>query len=527
MAFRTRWRPWIPWLWVFAPIVCAAIAYVVVEPPTTDLAAQTFRSELFDAHGLLIWNNFWYGGHYLLGYSVLFPPLAATLGVAEVGAVAAVIAAMLFALLVQRDYSAHARLATLWFGAGAIAIVLSGRLTFALGVAIGVGALLALSRGRLVPAALLAAATSCASPVAGFFLLVFGASLVLTGHRLKGVVLGACAVAPLAFMLILFPVEGAEPFVASSFWGGLAVILLVLLVLPRGERLLRLGTALYAGTVVLAFLIPNALGGNVVRLSNLAAGPVVALAVSGPRRRLILALVALPLLYWQWQPAFRDVFTVRDEPSVEQSFYAPLLAQLRARTAGIPVRIEVPPTQHRWEARYVAPEFPLARGWERQRESDDFDLFNEDLSPPTYLSWLQSNGVSYVALANVELDYLAQQEATLIRHGLPYLTPVWSNEDWRLFAVRDPSGLTDGSARVTSIGPDWFEVRVDRPGRSVLRIHYNRYWKLDGVEACLREEGPWSVLEAHAAGTVQVSTDFSFAAPRGRDQACSPPGSRD
>jgi hypothetical protein len=523
MALGTRWRSWLPWLWVFAPILAVAIAYVVVEPATTDLAAQTFRSELFASHGFLIWNNFWYGGHYLLGYSVFFPPLGATLGVAEVGAVSAIAAALLFALLAERSYPLHARLATLWFGAGALAMVFSGRLTFALGIAIGVGALLALVRGRMVGAALLALATSCASPVAGFFLLLFGGAAVLSGSRLKGAVLAASAAAPLAFMTIFFPVEGVEPFVFSSFRGTLIVILLVFLVLPRSERLLRLGTALYAGAVVLAFVVPNAMGGNVVRLSNLAAGPVVALAASGPRRRLILALVALPLLYWQWQPAYRDVSAVWGEPSVEESFYAPLLAQLRTQTAGKPVRIEVPPTQHRWEARYVAPEFPLARGWERQRESDDFDLFEgDDLSPAAYRSWLRSNGVSYVALADTELDYLAQREAALIRRGLPYLIPIWSNQDWHLYAVRGSTGLTSGSARITSLGPDWFDVRVDRPGRSVIRIHYNRYWKLGGAEACLRQEEPWSVLEAHTRGTVHVSTDFSLTAPLGHDHACSP-----
>lgn len=510
------------WLWVFAPIVGAAIAYVCWEPRTTDLAAQAFRSDLFASHGLLIWNNDWYAGHYLLGYSTLFPPLGAAFGPALVGAVAAVLAAALFALLVVPAYSRHARLATLWFGAGAIAMVFSGRLTFALGIALGVGALLALGRGRLVAAALLAAATSLSSPVAGFFLLVFAAALGLVGSWRKGVVLGLAAFVPLAFIAALFPVAGTEPFVASSFRGTLVVILLVLLALPREERLLRTGTALYAGAVILAFAIPNAMGGNVVRLSNLAAGPVVALGVAGPRRRLVLAVLAVPLLYWQLQPAYRDVSEGRDDPSVKEAFYAPLLGELRKQTAGEPVRVEVPPTQHRWEARYVAPEFPLARGWERQHESEDFDLFKGDaLSPAGYRSWLQSHGVSYVALADTELDYLAEREAILIRRGLPYLRPIWSNQDWRLFAVRRPAGLVDPPARVTAIGPDWVAIDVARPGRYLLRIHYNRYWAVEGAEACVEESGEWTAIDAVTAGTIRLSTQFDLGAPRGRERACS------
>src|SRR5262245_12980425 len=110
MTSEPRRRSLLSWLWVLAPILAAAIVYVVVEPPTTDLAAQTFRSDLFASHGFLIWNNYWYGGHYLLGYSVLFPPLGATFGVAEVGAASAVVAAALFALLTERRYLSHARL---------------------------------------------------------------------------------------------------------------------------------------------------------------------------------------------------------------------------------------------------------------------------------------------------------------------------------------------------------------------------------------------------------------------------------
>src|SRR4249920_3610094 len=121
MAPGARWRSWFPWLWVFAPILAAAIAYVVVEPATTDLAAQTFRSELFASHGFLIWNNFWYGGHYLLGYSLFFPPLGAVVGASAAGGLAAVASTGLFGVLARRHYLARAQWATLWFGSGMIA----------------------------------------------------------------------------------------------------------------------------------------------------------------------------------------------------------------------------------------------------------------------------------------------------------------------------------------------------------------------------------------------------------------------
>jgi hypothetical protein len=76
-----------------------AVVYLILEPSTVDLAAQTFRADLFDANGFLLWNNYWYAGHYLLTYSVLFPPLGAWLGPRLVGAIAVVACAALFAAI--------------------------------------------------------------------------------------------------------------------------------------------------------------------------------------------------------------------------------------------------------------------------------------------------------------------------------------------------------------------------------------------------------------------------------------------
>src|SRR5205814_2994580 len=46
----------------------------------TDLAAQVYRVGLFKAHGWIPYDLGWYGGHSLLSYSTLFPPLARTIG---------------------------------------------------------------------------------------------------------------------------------------------------------------------------------------------------------------------------------------------------------------------------------------------------------------------------------------------------------------------------------------------------------------------------------------------------------------
>jgi len=513
-------RAWLAWLGVLMPVLFAAIAYMALQPPSVDLAAQLFRCELFASDGFLAWNNYWYGGHYLLSYSLLFPPLGAAIGATVVGGLAAVAATGLFGLLTLRRYGSRARLATLWFGAGMIATLLSGRLTFALGVAIGLAAIFALDRRRSLAAVPLAAATSFASPVAGFFLVLIGATLALTGDRRRGAILALPAAAPIAAMSLAFPSPGPEPFVLSSLAGTLAVTLLVLVVLPRGERLLRRGTGLYSLAVACVFVIPNALGGNVARLSNLLAGPVLVLGLAGPRRRLLLALLALPLLYWQWQGAVRDVSRATTDPSVQRDFYTPLLGALERQSEGAPVRIEIPPTQDRWEVYYMAPKFLLARGWERQLESADRHLFQSGLSPASYRAWLLAQGVTYVALPSVPLDYLSHREAALIRHGLPYLKPIWNNGNWRLYAVRGARGLIDPPARLTSIGADWFDLRAPRAGRFLLRIHFSPYWTVAGAGVCLRSKGLWTLVEFSRPGSFHVDTDLSAGALLGKHRVC-------
>src|ERR1700744_5579068 len=82
-----------------APTVVAAVfatVYVIVSPPSLDLAAHLLRAKLFSAEGFGIWDNWWYAGHHVPGYSVLFPPIAAVLTPQIAGGVAATGTAALF-----------------------------------------------------------------------------------------------------------------------------------------------------------------------------------------------------------------------------------------------------------------------------------------------------------------------------------------------------------------------------------------------------------------------------------------------
>jgi hypothetical protein len=525
-----------------APVlVAAALAalYLIWSPPSLDLAAAEYRAWLFGREGFAVWDLQWYAGHHLPGYSVLFPPLAWWLGPRVVGALAVVAAALLFERLVRARYGERAWIGALWFGAGSATSLYSGRITFALGLVPALAALLALQRslrtrsGRarsaLVAAALaLAVLTVLASPVAALFLGMAGAAYALAERRAAGLALAACAIGPILVLAVAFPEGGREPFAFSSFWPVLAFTAAALVLVPRGERTLRTGIVLYALGCIGAFVLHTPVGGNAIRLGALCAGPLVAL-VLWPRRPRALLLLALPLLWWQWTAAVDDVRTASGDRTVQAAYYRPLLAALDraaaadpARSAGlVGDRVEIPFTRLHWEARQVAPRYPLARGWERQLDIAVNGVFyTGKLTAARYHAWLRRMAVRWVALPDTRLDYSAKQEAKLIRRGLPYLDEIWHDADWRVYAVRDPTPLVSGPAQVTATGSDAIALRAAGPGELLLRVHWTPYWAVAGGDACVSPAGDWTRVDVRRAGRIRLVTRFALGRIGARSPRC-------
>jgi hypothetical protein len=499
--------------WALAAV--AAAAYLVLAPPSADLAAQYYRADL----GLVLWDNGWYGGHHMPGYSVLFPPLAAVLGPRLVGALSAVAAAWLFERLV-RDLDGG-RVAALWFALATASSLVTGRLTFALGVAVGLAAVLAAARGRSRWACAIAALASLASPVAGAFVALAAAAWWLDRPRWWPVALAACAVAPAIALGVAFPEGGSFPFVGSSFWPGLAAAIAVGLVVPPDARVVRIGVALYALAMVASFALETPMGGNVVRLGALFAGPVLAAVVWRTNRR-ALALLALPLLYWQWVAPVDDWVRAAGDQSVHERYYDGLLGFLATRGGG-PFRLEIPFTDNHWESRWVAPHVPLARGWERQVDRERNALFYDDrpITPARYRRWLDDNAVRFVALADAPIDYSAAREAQLLRNGLPYLREVWHDAHWRVFEVAGARPLATGAARATALGPQRVRLAADRAGTVDLRVRFTPYWRLAAGRGCVGQgTGGWTRLRVEGPGEVEIETAFALGRVRATAPRC-------
>src|ERR1700754_4495680 len=153
-------------------LVC--VGYLLAQPATADMAAHSYRAWLFQHEGLTPWNAQWYGGHNVLGSSLLSLPLAALVGPVAIGILAALASAALFVPLaraVARTREAAAVAAWLFVG-GVLSNLAIGRMPFLLGIAFGLAAWMCARGGRNVPAGALALASMWASPVAGVYVLL-------------------------------------------------------------------------------------------------------------------------------------------------------------------------------------------------------------------------------------------------------------------------------------------------------------------------------------------------------------------
>ena len=514
-ASRQRWVR-------LAPVLAAALlaaAYVIVSPPSRDLAAHLFRAHLFDHQGFGLWNNDWYGGHHILGYSVLFPAVSALLTPQLAAGLAATATAALFEPLVRRHFGERAWMGALVFGAATAINLYTGRLALAFGALPALGAVAALDRDRPLAAAALALLSALCSPVAALFAAVAAAGHALAallgqrrlGSALPGALTAIAALAPLGALAIAFPEGGTEPFELGTLLPVLAICAVALMAAPRGATGLRAGIALYALVALAVYVVPSPIGSNVARLGTLMAAPLAAL-LWWRRRPVLLALCALPALYVGWQAPVSDVTALAGDASTSAAYYQPLLRFLRAQPGGRDhaFRVEIPFTDSHWEAYRVAPEVPLARGWERQLDRAENPLFYDGrLTAATYERWLHANAIGYVALPDSALDPSARREAMVIRAGQPYLRLVMRSAQWRVYAVAHPAPIAQGAATLRAMGSDWLTLTARRPGTVLLRVRFTPYWALAGGVGCVAPAGDQTRVTLRRAGTVRLVIRFA------------------
>ena len=317
-----RTRRMLTW---FVPVVGLAL-YLILVPPVPDFAAQATRAAIFEKLGNVTWWPGWYGGLELPSYSVIAPGLMATIGVATTGALAAAIC-MWVAHQLFRE-SARPRAASVVFAASVLMNLFGGRITFLVGLAPAMLAVLALVRRHPWLAGIATVVSVLGSPLAGLFTGIVAAAVLLTdpSRRREALVTGIATAASLGTLAILFDNPGVMGSPPGQMF--LALLGLALVVIACREPTIRVGAVIVAIGLVACMVVPNSVGLNLTRMVWLLAAPLIVGYGHRPDRHVV-ALTGLALIFptvdvsWQLAEA--------DSPSASESYYTPLLDQLHDR----------------------------------------------------------------------------------------------------------------------------------------------------------------------------------------------------
>ena len=454
-----------------------------------DLAAQVARADIVGLPGASVWWTGWFGGLTLPSYSLITPWIMAHLGAPVTGAGAALVA-----LLAARELLRMAprpRLGTALFGLFDVADIAVGRITFAVGLALGLISLFTLVRPwtprswAMALPSVFAVLCCVASPLAGLFTGLACVAVLITDSR-RRVTAGAASVALLACggsLALLFPGPGIMPTTVTDVVPALLVTAGIG-VLCR-PPVLRVGAVLTAAATLLFLAVPGAVGENITRLAWVVGAPLVIAYGRSPVRSevwsrclktTVLAVMTATAALVPLVDTIHQLGAAAD-PSASPAFYAPLLHELASQQATYPEalgqRVEIVDPRTHWSSVYIAGKVPLARGWDRQADVAFDPIFYQPgaLTAANYLRWLDSLAVGWVALPHAPLDYAAVAEGALVAAGVPGLRRTWGDQDWTLYRLTHPTPLASGG-RVTDLDPAGVTVDVPVAGTVLVRIRW-------------------------------------------------------
>ncbi|HVU73767.1 MAG TPA: hypothetical protein VHE83_12460 [Mycobacteriales bacterium] len=509
-AAAAIWRD--PAALALATAVVMAGLYLIFVPHVGDLAAQVARAQAARRTGGSVWWGGWYGGIVTPPYSLLTGPVMGFLGVALTGALAMASSAWLAGHLLRSTPRprAGALAATAALGAD----LLAGRITFAVGLAATLAALVLLQNRRGAWAVLPAVLSGLLSPLAAMFLGLVALAVVFVDRTRRGsaFLVGVAAAVPVVVISALFPDASFQPVRASSLWAPMLTCTAIACL--RMPRVVRVTAALSAFTVGIAWLVPSPIGSNAQRLALIAAAPVAVALVRLPRRWL--AALVVGLAAWPTVDVATS-FAQATDPSSSHAYYAQLVAMLPS--GPVDGRLEVVEPASHWSSAYVAARVPLARGWERQVDAAVNPEFYKAgaLTADSYRQWLGDNAVHWVAVPDASLDFGSRTEAKLIESGLPYLRLAWWTDHWKLYVVDGATSIADAPVASKALLADsTVTITVARPGATRVRVRWSPDLALSGPVGCLTpvsttngDNATWMQLTAVLPGTYVIHSSFS------------------
>ena len=461
--------------------------FVWLAPPGVDFAAHVYQRAIFLQHGFELWNNFWYAGRYsFVTYSLLYYPLAALVGIKLLAVATTSAAALVFAIVVLRQWGAEAVWSSRTFAVVWAGIVLTAAFPFALGAAMALLALWALQGRRLWRFTLFAVLTVAASPLA-FLLLALVLVGLAIGRRADrrtmiavGLAVGLLGLVEAALWRV-FPDNGTYPFSIWELLGAYVFCGFGIVLSWRVERLrvMQFVFPVYAVGCTVAYLVPSALGDNVLRVRYVAFPIAVLLVTLRQWRPRLLVLAALGLaLSWNISPLVGSLEASSGDPTASAAFWRPAITFLHEHLSPS-YRVEAVDTSGHWPAYYLPlAGIPLVRGWFRQEDFPTNALLYGRLGDKVYMSWLRSLGVRYVVLAKAPTDYSSEAESDLLLSGRLPLRIVYSIPTITIYAVPHPRPIVTGpgAARVVSMSEESMSLQFGKPGMYRIAVRSSVYW---------------------------------------------------
>jgi hypothetical protein len=515
--------------WRTGFIIFAALLfglYLLNPPNVPDLAAQTARAHAAK-DGAFLWWTGWFGGLTLPNYSVFSPLIMAEFGVGLSAAAAGVAACAAAPVLFEG--ARRPRAGALVFGAGVFLDVMTGRVTFALGFAAAVIAAAFLRKHKGWWAGAAGVAACLLSPLAGLWLGLIAVTVAIVNPSRRRAAAGISGglVATVLVLTVVFQNNGSMDFPWWHVAIALTTVTIAYAVCP--DRSIRVGVLIFGAATVAFAIVPTAVGTNMMRLIWLTAGPVaVATGIvpigSAALRRAGIAVLGVGALVWPSVDMSLELAKA-SSPAASPAYYQALVDEVQHRaTAGgsdaAGKRLEIIDPVSHWSTAYVAASVPIARGWDRQADRAANPLFYDGtLNADSYRTWLHDLAVRWVAIPRTgSLDFAAQDEADLVRGGLPYLRPIWSNDTWQLYRVVNDAPFVRG-AQIVKIDATELTFFAPQAGPVHLQVRWSPMLTLTGLthdDGCVRERGPWTSIDVDKPGTYTLTSKFAL--PTGSDR---------
>jgi hypothetical protein len=502
---------------LIATLVAAVLAwgYLLLPPVDTDMAAQLARADFAGKYPVSIIDFRWFGGTVVYGYTLWVSAATAVIGTKVTGAIAAIIGTWYTTRLLNRLVPSRPVLGGVAAAVTQVGNIVEGRITFACGLACGLIAL-TLFTTRRIPrwaaislAVLLSLLCGGASPVAALLLWIAGGTALLLRRPGAAAALILPSALTVGIITLVFGDGGKQPFTFLDCLKALAALGIVLITVPRRCRAIRVGALLGIVMVLAAFVLPTPVGSNANRLSLLFAVPIAASFIHW-RSRALTAVALVGALAVQLPVNWGTINTI-GKTSGYSGYYSPVLAEIAAR-GRLTGRVEVPEIEGHWDSVYLARGVPLARGWLRQtdvRLNDDV-FYKQDPTLASYRQFLTTNAVQYVAVPDADLTKFGKAEYHLIENKLPYLTPVWTNAHWTLYAVDGFAPLVDPPAKVLSQQPNAIVLSAPPASTTEIRLRWYRWLGMESSDkgACIAQHGLYVELRTSIGGNYTFNSKF-------------------